>query len=61
MAFEYHSENGNTLTSSQEELLEMIENLPSGMASLKDLRVKTKLLVYVSDSKDMLESCESYM
>lgn len=61
MAFKYHSENGNTLSSSQEELLEMIENLPSGMASLKDLRVKTKLLVYVSDSKDMLESCESYM
>lgn len=64
MAFEYYSDNGNTLTSSQEELLEMIENLPSpfeGMASLKDLRVKTKLLVYVSDSKDMLESCESYM
>ena len=64
MAFEYHSENGNTLTSPQEELLEMIENLPSpfeGMARLKDLRVKTKLLVYVSDSKDMLESCESYM
>ena len=27
MAFKYHSENGNTLTSSQEELLEMIENL----------------------------------
>ena len=61
MAFEYHSENGNSLTSPQEEVLEMIENLPSGMASLKDLRVKTKLLVYVSDSKDMLESCESYM
>ena len=61
MAFEYHSENGNSLTSPQEELLEMIENLPSGMASLKGLRVKTKLLVYVSDSKDMLESCESYM
>lgn len=50
MAFEYYSDNGNTLTSSQEELLEMIENLPSpqkGMASLKDLRVKTKLLVCV--------------
>ena len=61
MTFEYHSENGNSLTSPQEELLEMIENLPSGKASLKDLRVKTKLLVYVSDSKDMLESCESYM
>ena len=28
-AFKYCSENGNTLTSSQEELLEMIENLPS--------------------------------
>lgn len=42
----------------------MIENLPSpfeGISRLKDLRVKTKLLVYVSDSKDMLESCESYM
>ena len=64
MAFKYHSENGNTLSSSQEELLEMIENLPSpfeGISRLKDLRVKTKLLVYVSDSKDMLESCESYM
>ncbi len=34
MAIKYHSENGNTLTSSQEELLEMIEilNRLSGFA-----------------------------
>ena len=64
MAFEYHSENGNTLTSPQEELLEMIENLPSpfeGISRLKDLRAKIKLEVHVLDSKAMLEPWESYM
>ena len=64
MAFEYHSENGNTLTSSQEELLEMIENLPSpfeGISRLKDLRAKIKLEVHVLDSKALLDSCDIYM
>ena len=64
MAFKYHSENGNTLTSSQEELLEMIENLPfpfDGISKLKDLRAKIKLEVHVLDSKAMLEPWESYM
>ena len=64
MHFEYHSENGNTLTPSQEELLEGIENLPSsfeGISRLKDLRAKIKLEVYVTDSNDLLESCENYM
>lgn len=64
MAFEYHSENGNTLTKSQEDLLEAIENLPfpfQGLTKLKDLRTKTKVDVYVSDRTDWLESWEDYM
>lgn len=64
MAFEYHSENGNSLTSPQEDLLEMIENLPSpfeGISRLKDLRAKIKLEVYVIDSNALLDSCDIYM
>lgn len=64
MAFEYHSENGNSLTSPQEELLEMIENLPSpfeGISRLKDLRAKIKLEVYLIDSNALLDSCDIYM
>ena len=64
MAFKYHSENGNTLSSSQEELLEMIENLLSpfeGISRLKDLRAKIKLEVHVLDSKALLDSCDIYM
>lgn len=64
MAFEYYSDNGNTLTSSQEELLEMIENLPfpfDGISKLKDLRAKIKLEVHVLDSNALLDSCDIYM
>ena len=60
MAFEYRSKNGNTLTKSQEELLETIENLPfpfGGISKLKDLRDIIKLVVYVSEGIDW----ESYM
>ena len=52
------------MTSSQEELLEGIENLPSsfeGISRLKDLRAKIKLEVYVTDSNDLLEPCEKYL
>ena len=55
MAFDYHSENDITLTKSQEELLDTIENLRfqfEGVSKLKDLRDKNKLLVYVADKLD---------
>lgn len=64
MAFDYHSEDGSVLTSSQEQLFETIENLPfpfDGISKLKDLRAKIKLEVHVLDSKAMLEPWESYM
>ena len=58
MAFEYHSENGNTLTRSQEELLEIIENLPphfKGIDSLKDLRSFIGLSVVVTNREGLRE------
>lgn len=64
MAFDYHSEDGSVLTSSQEQLLETIENLPfpfDGISKLKDLRAKIKLEVYVTDSNALLNSCDIYM
>lgn len=64
MAFDYHSENDITLTKSQEELLDTIENLRfpfEGIFKLKDLRDKNKLLVYVADRTNWLESWEDYM
>ena len=57
MAFEY---NDCTLTKSQEELLETIENLQfpfEGISKLKDLRGKMNLVVCVSEGIDW----ESYM
>ena len=64
MAFIYHSENGNTLTKSQEELLETIENLQfpfGGISKMKDLRTKTKLRVFVTDREEMLRDWVDYM
>ena len=67
MAFKYYTER-DTLTSSQEELLEMIENLPipfggpfGGISKLKDLRKKIYLSVYATDSQEMLNAWEGYM
>ena len=60
MAFDYRIENGKTLSKSQEELLEIIENLPfpfGGISKLKDLRDNIKLVVCVSEGIDW----ESYM
>lgn len=64
MAFVYESVNGNTLTKSQELLLDTIENLPfpfGGISKLKDLRTKTQLKVLVTDRKAMLKDWERYM
>jgi len=64
MSFEYQSESGFTLTPSQEKLLEIIENLDfpyGGISKLKDLRKKTKLIVVISDKKDMDESWKDYL
>ena len=52
MAFQYHSENGKTLTRSQEELLETIENLPfsfDGLSTFCELRRRTGVTVVISD------------
>lgn len=64
MAFEYRSDSGLTLTHSQEKLLELIENLPfpyGGIASLKDLRKNSKLLVCVEDREYMSASWKEYL
>ena len=64
MAFEYQSENGLTLTPSQQKLLEDIENLPfpyGGITKLKDLRKKSNLKVVISDKKEMNESWKTYL
>lgn len=64
MAFDYQSENGNKLTPSQQELLEVIENLPfpyGGIARLKDLRERSKLKVVISDNEGMNESWKDYL
>ena len=63
MAFQYHSENGKTLTRSQEELLETIENLPvpfDGLSTLSELRRRTGVTVVISDRmslKRILKDC----
>lgn len=60
MAFVYHSDDGNTLTKSQEDILETIENLPfpfGGISKFKDLRSIINLVVCVSEGIDW----ESYM
>lgn len=52
MAFDYRSENGKTLTPSQETILEDIENHPfpfEGLSKLKDLRNRTGVSVVISD------------
>ena len=57
MAFEYHSENGKTLTKSREEILEEIENLPflyGGIDHLKDLRKRTGVSVVISDRMSLI-------
>ena len=58
MAFKYKSESGETLTKSQEEILDTIENLPSpfkGMGSLKDLRSSIGLSVVVTNREGLRE------
>lgn len=57
MAFEYHSENGKTLTKSQEDILEEIENLPffyGGIDHLKNLRKRTGVSVVISDRMSLI-------
>ena len=64
MAFAYYSESGLTLTPSQQELLEVIENLPfpyGGIAKLEDLRKQSKLLVSMADRKYMNGSWKVYL
>lgn len=64
MAFEYRSEHSNSLTQSQEDLLETIENLPfpfGGISKLKDLRTRIKLDVYITDRKEMLDAWKHYI
>ena len=56
MAFIYRPDNGVTLSPSQAEFLESIENKPSpfqGLKSLKDLRSLTGLSVVVTDRKGL--------
>lgn len=58
MAFIYRPENGVTLSPSQAEFLESIENKPSpfqGLTSLKDLRSLTGLSVVVTDRERLRE------
>lgn len=58
MAFEYKSDNGVTLTPSQTEFLEAIENIGSpfkGVKSLTDLRILTGLSVVVADRVSLCE------
>lgn len=58
MAFIYRPDNGVTLSPSQEEFLESIENKPSpfqGLTSLKDLRSLTGLSVVVTDRERLGE------
>lgn len=57
MAFDYHKENGKTLTKSQEELLETIETLPfpfDGLSDLHELRRRTSLSVVISDRMSLI-------
>lgn len=64
MAFEYQSENGLTLTPSQLNLLDEIENIPftyGGITCLKDLRKKSNLVVCVEDWKYMNASWKDYL
>lgn len=56
MAFEYKSDNGVSLSPSQAEFLESIENKPSpfqGLKSLQDLRSLTGLSVVVTDRQGL--------
>lgn len=58
MAFIYRPDNGVTLSPSQAEFLESIENKPSpfqGLTSLKDLRSLTGLSVVVTDRERLRE------
>lgn len=58
MAFIYRPDNGVTLSPSQAEFLESIENKPSpfqGLTSLKDLRSLTGLSVVVTDRERLGE------
>ena len=57
MAFDYRSENGKTLTPSQETILEEIENHPfpfEGLSKLKDLRKRTGVSVVISDRGNLI-------
>lgn len=63
MAFKYHIVSGTALTTSQEDLLEKIENLPSpftGILKMKDLRAKTGVKVLVADRNRLLQEWEGY-
>lgn len=58
MAFEYKPDNGVTLSPSQAEFLETIENIASpfkGIKSLNDLRILTGLSVVVADRESLCE------
>lgn len=58
MAFEYKPDNGVTLSPSQAEFLETIENIGSpfkGIKSLNDLRILTGLSVVVADRESLCE------
>lgn len=57
MAFDYHTENGKTLSKSQEDLLEKIETLPfpfDGLSDLSELRRRTSLSVVISDRMSLI-------
>lgn len=57
MAFDYHTENGKTLSKSQEDLLEKIETLPfpfDGLSDLGELRRRTSLSVVISDRMSLI-------
>lgn len=64
MAFVYSSRNGATLSSAQENLLDVIENLPSpfkGVSKLKDLRTMSGLSVIVTDRRYLIEYLEGFV
>ena len=57
MAFQYKAENGVVLTTSQESLLESIENYQfpfDGISKLKDLRQRSGVSVFISDRKSLI-------
>lgn len=64
MAFQYHQKNGNTLTESQEDLLETIENLrfpfdDGHLKKLHNLRKRTGVSVEISDRKSLVRILEN--